>query len=183
MPYRNGPVPSTYTPAFFERELQRIAEAYDFQECIGGLAIFASDTPVVQALTATPINMNCWVQRTQKGADGPVQADQRVSPVGEIEVLQDGIFLMTWYINFTHAAGESFGFGLYLNGNSAGIGAGVDASQQSTISGLTMSGQIPLSKGDIITTRAASLEGDESVTYDNGALQVIKLRDLRTRFS
>ena len=186
MPYTAGPVPRTYEARYLQRELQRIGEAYDFHEAIGGLSLSATQTPagVPQSLTPVQVVMNCWLLRTPEEGigDGPVQTDPRVSPLGEIEVLEDGIYLINLYANFTHAQGAEIAMELFLNDISTGLGTVVDASQQSEASSASFTGMFPLGQNNVLDVRVSSV-GDEDIVWVNAAFQLVKLRDLRTRFS
>ena len=186
MPYRSGTVPATYEPAYLQRELRRIGEAYDFQDAIGGLALSSVVTPagIPQSLTPVPVLMNCWINRTpnENVGDGPVQTDPRVSPVGEIEVYQDGQYMVNMYANFAHLQGAEVVFELFINDIGTGLGAVVDASQQSQASSTSFTGILALAENNVLDVRVFSI-GDEDITWANAAFQVIKLRDLRTRFA
>lgn len=185
MPYRPGLVPRDWTPAFIRRELQRVSEAYDFTECFGGLHLVFLDPNVEQTLTTTPQVMNCWVNVSPDPdvGDGPVLTEPLVSPTGTIQVFERGIFLLTFYVNYTHDPGTEIEFEMYLNGSQTGLGSVIDASQQSRASSTSFSAMFTLKADDVIDVRATSPDGNEDIEWNSSAVQVYKLRDVRTRFS
>lgn len=185
MPYRNGPVPDRYTPAYFKREYERIAEAYDYQDSLGGMSLGTDQGPIAQVLTSTKEKVNCWLNVTPSVdvGDGPVLTDPRVSPASEIQVFQDGIFIMSFFANFTHDQGAFISVELFLNDVSFGLGAIIDASQQSTASSLSVTGILPLNQNNVVDMRVSTDAGTEAIFWVSASFQVFKLRDLRTRFS
>ena len=185
MPYRHGPVPEKYDAAFITREYQRIAEAYDFQDALGGLLLPLADGPIAQTLTTTPEVINGWTRLTPTGGfgDGPVQTDPKLPPDSNIQVLQDGIYILSFYQNFAHTAGAFVSVQVFLNDVETGLGAIVDSSNQSDSSSLSMTSLFPLNDGNVLDVRASTDAGTEDIFWVSGSFQVFKLRDLRTRFS
>jgi hypothetical protein len=98
-------------------------------------------------------------------------------------VFERGIFLLTFYVNYTHDPGTEIEFEMYLNGSQTGLGSVIDASQQSRASSTSFSAMFSLSADDVIDIRATSPDGNEDIEWNSAAVQVYKLRDVRTRFS
>lgn len=185
MPYRHGPVPPVYEPAYIKREFERIAEAYDYQDALGGLSLPLATGPIPQDLTAITELINCWtnITPTPNFGDGPVQTDPRISPASEIQTGQDGLYLITVYANFTHTAGAFVGMQLFIEGIETGLSSIIDSSNQSTASSLAFSGQFPMNAGNTVSVRVFTDAGIETVFWVSAAFQIFKMRDLRTRFS
>ena len=185
MPYRHGPVPFTYDPAFITREYQRIAEAYDEQDALGGLQLPLADGPIAQQLTVVPTLINAWTRITPTAGigDGPVQTDPQLPPASSITVGQDGIYLISYFANFSHELGGYVATELFINDIDSGLGAIIDASQQSDASSLSVTGMFPMNESSVVDMRASTLLGTEDISWVSSAFQVFKLRDLRTRFS
>jgi len=185
MPYRHGPVPGVYEPAYIKREFERISEASDYQDTLGGLSLPLSDGPIAQTLTTTKEKINCWTTLTPTPAfgEGPVQTDPRISPASEIRAGQDGLYMVTFYMNYEHPSGDLIGSQLFINGLDTGLGSIVDASNQSSAGSQAFTSIFPMKSGNTIDVRVFTDSGTSGIDVISAAFGIFKMRDLRTRFS
>lgn len=168
-------------------ELHRIAQAYNVLEGIGGLSLNSDITPggIAQTVLPPPPQIvNAWqdVVPSPLFGDGPVNTNPDPA-TNNIGIQVDGIYLLNFYMAFTHELGAEVLFELFINGTGIGLGSVVDASQQTSGSSTSGTGIVSMSEGSVLDLRVATPSVSEAVVWTNGALYVFKMRDLRTRFS
>ena len=187
MPYVPGAVPFDHSAALLDAEFRRVAEAVNVKEALGGLALNSDQTPggVPQTILPAPAqicNAFDFIVPTVLVGDGPVLTDP--DPVAnDIGVQLDGIYILNYYLSFTHELGTEIIFEIFNNGTGIGLGSIVDASQQTSASSTSGTGILSLGDGNTIDLRVLTPSVSEDVVWNNGAMIILKLRDLRTRFS
>ena len=184
MPYVPANVPEEITPAYLAEELQRIANAYNVIEAIGVLA-FNPLFVFVQAVTVTPAILQFFDQRgpSEQISDGPINTDPRIHPVNQILVKPPGVYLVNFGGSLAHGVGLEILFELYEDGNPRGIGAQLTAFQASLQSRVSLTGIIAVVADTLLDVRVSVPSGTADISMEFGNFNVIKLRDLRTRFS
>lgn len=186
MPYVPSNVPLDYSDAYIAAELQRIAQAVNVLEGIGQIGFDPANGPFPnQVVTGSPLLLINFDTRgpSELISDGPVNTDPRIHPANEIEVLIEGVYLISYVFSFTHDLGTDLDFEVFKNGLVTGIRSGIDASQQTTRSTTNASGLIVVGENDLYDIRVSSITAPENLQIGSGALSLFKLRDLRTRFS
>ncbi len=187
MPYVPGPVPEQYTPQYMDFELHRIAQSYNVLEGIGGLALNSDITPggIAQSVVGPPAQLcNAWqtIAPSPLFGDGPVNTNPDPS-TNNIGIQVNGIYLLNYYLSFTHELGAEILFELFIDGLGIGLGSVVDASQQTSGSSTSGTGIVSMRDGITLDLRVVTPSVSEDVVWTNGSLMVFKMRDLRTRFS
>ena len=189
MPYVPANVPEEIGSAFLAEEHQRIANAYNLQEAFGALIIdiAGTPTPTSQLITTTPAKVENWNVRgpSEQLSDGPILVNPRLTPDFDLQAFEPGIYLLSFYVSYSHTLGDSLIWQIFLNGIDTRIGTRVDASQQTDVSSTSATTIFTIAEESIIDLRVSVPAGDmdATITVDTGALGIFKLRDLRTRFS
>ena len=188
MPYVPANVPTEIDPAFLAEEHQRIANAFNVQEAIGMLGFNPANAPFpVQTITLAGgqivLENFDLVGPPVSLSDGPILTDPRIHPDNEMEIFEDGIYLVNFYVAFTHPLGTEIIFEVFRNGTGTFIGVIIDASQQTSASTASATGILVVSDGGVLDIRVSTPEVSEDIQITSGTLTAFKLRDLRTRFS
>ena len=188
MPYIPANVPEEIDSAYLAEEHQRIANAYNAQEGIGQLAFNVQNAPFPDqtvTLAGGQVLLENWDLRGPSDliSDGPINVDPRIHPVNEIDILEDGMYLLNFYLSYSHSNGAEMVFEIFRNGTRTFIGVTQDASQQTSFSTVNATGMLAISELGIIDLRISTPDTSQTINVESGALSVFKLRDLRTRFS
>ena len=187
MPYKNAPVPRLYDPAYYNRELQRVGEAYNVEEAFGGIVLSPLNDPagVAQTVTSTPTKIFGFrdVAPDPTIGDGFVSTVPRPNPDNNLTYQIDGTYQVSVFGAYEHDQGAELIFELYYNNARTYLGAINDTSQQSTASSFAFAGMFQQSADGVIDVRVSTPGSDEDVTWISLTMQVYKIRDLRTRFA
>lgn len=186
MPYVPGPIPRNYEAGFFARELRRIGETYNVQDALGIISKGILNAPAGQTFVlaqADKVNVYDIFGPNPAVGDGPVNMDPRLGPDFDLLIQLDGIYSVTWSAAFGHDLGAQVGFELYFDDVGLGVGAVLDASQQTAASSLSFTYLLSVDSGARIDVRGQAVGGDELLDFTSVQFAAFKIRDLRTRFS
>ena len=185
MAYVPAAPPVEYDASFLQYELQRIANAVNFQRAVGELLFDIDAVHAPQMIPLAPTKVIGWdiIGPDKLTSDGPILTSPRLSPDDDILILETGIYQIGFYVGFEHPPNETFLFEIYDNGVRTFIGGIVQASGGTTLSAISASAIKTISPDDVLDLRASCLSGTEIITMQAGGLFALKEMDKRTRVS